>query len=573
MRATQSGHLQFDNGGMIRTSQLLHPQREPVPARAASTALFVRDAPDPAGSPEATRLEVLMSRRSDKARFAPNHFVFPGGSIDAGDHLNHDQLASRPGQTADELTYAQAAIRESLEEMGVLLARHTDGRWATQDEIAKIDRTQPLLPQLAALGLQMAADALWPLARWTAALEIPIRFDVLFLVARMPEGQTPVTDDAEQFEAQWLAPADALQLAAAGEMTLMFPTEVTLQRLSAYANVQALLDALQDGPLWHSLPRGGLLRGKVKRFMEHDSVYGELEMVCPDGQLHHAVDWQSEQPVALLKNTLRLTADNGGTMTGPGTNTYIVGDAATGYIVVDPGPKPQPSDDPHLARIMAATGGDVRAIICTHSHSDHSPAAAPLQALVLAAGRERPVIWGLASAPTARAGSQFIPDKALQDGQRWVLAHPDGAGHSHTLRAVYTPGHAANHVCLVLEEDGLLLSGDHILNGSTTVVDPPDGNMRLYLASLHKLADVCRAGDVGYILPAHGYALREPLQVIAKLHAHRMAREAKVKAAMAKIPDGTPEEWVAIAYADTPSALWPVAKRSLLAHVEHIRGM
>ena len=74
-------------------------------------------------------------------------------------------------------------------------------------------------------------------------------------------------------------------------------------------------------------------------------------------------------------------------------------------------------------------------------------------------------------------------------------------------------------------------------------------------------------------MPAHGYALREPLQVIAKLHAHRMAREAKVKAAMAKIPDGTPEEWVAIAYADTPSALWPVAKRSLLAHVEHIRGM
>ena len=125
----------------------------------------------------------------------------------------------------------------------------------------------------------------------------------------------------------------------------------------------------------------------------------------------------------------------------------------------------------------------------------------------------------------------------------------------------------------MLEEDGLLLSGDHILNGSTTVVDPPDGNMRLYLASLDKLAAVCQAGNIGFILPAHGYVLAQPLQVIEKLYAHRMAREAKVKAAMAQKPDGTPEDWVAIAYADTPEKLWPVAKRSLLAHVEHIRGL
>ncbi|WP_043340730.1 MBL fold metallo-hydrolase, partial [Comamonas sp. B-9] len=486
----------------------------------------------------------------------------------------------RTAQTTEELTYAQAAIRESLEEMGVLLARHADGRWASQAEVAGMDRSQPLLPQCAALGLTLAADMLWPLARWTAAQEIPIRFDVPFFVARMPEGQEPVTDDTEQFEALWVHPAQALQRAADGQMTVMFPTRVTLERLAAYPTVQALLDVLQalqqvqPGQwLWQSMPRGAMVDGEVRRFMEHETAYGELALVCPDGQLHHALGWQSAQPVPLLKNVQRLTADNGGTMTGPGTNTYLVGDAETGYIVVDPGPKPQPQDDPHLARILAATGGDIRAIVCTHSHADHSPGAAPLQALVAQAGRSKPVIWGLASACTARAGSHFTPDQALHDGQVLQLAHPSDPARSHSLRVLHTPGHAANHVCLVLEEDGLLFSGDHILNGSTTVVDPPDGNMRLYLASLAKLAQACEQGQIGFILPAHGYVLAQPLQVIAKLHAHRMAREEKVRDAMAQAPDGTPEDWVAIAYADTPERLWPVAKRSLLAHVEHIRGM
>lgn len=562
---------------MTRTSQLLHAQRQPVPARAASTALFLRDVPVPGGPAGATQLEVLMSRRSDKARFAANHYVFPGGSIDAEDALHHDQLAKRPTQTTDELTYAQAAIRESLEEMGVLLARRADGSWATQADVAQIDRNLPLLPQCAQLGLTLAADALWPLARWTAALEIPIRFDVPFLVARMPEGQAPVTDDAEQFEALWVAPGDAIARADAGEMTLMFPTQVTLQHLAKYANVQAVIDALQGGPLWHTLPRGGLVNGQVQRFMEHETVYGELAMVCPDGQLHHTVGWQSAQPVPLLKNLLRLTADNGGTMTGPGTNTYIVGDAATGFIVVDPGPKPQPDNDPHLARILAATGGDIRAIVCTHSHADHSPGAFVLQQLCQAQGASRPLIYGLPSAPTASASAQFTPDQALQDGEQLTLAAPAPAGQNtpitHTLRAVFTPGHAANHVCLVLEEDELLFSGDHILNGSTPIVNPPDGNMDAYLRSLDKLDAICAQEEIDFILPAHGYVLGAAREVIARLKSHRLAREAKVIAAMRALPGGSMQDWVAHAYADTPQPLWRLAERSLLAHVERIQAL
>ena len=141
---------------------------------------------------------------------------------------------------------------------------------------------------------------------------------------------------------------------------------------------------------------------------------------------------------------------------------------------------------------------------------------------------------------------------------------------------IHTPGHAANHLCLLLLEDGLLFSGDHILNGSTTVIDPPDGDMSAYLDSLDRLSAACAELRVGFILPAHGYALggpgEEALAVIAHLKAHRLRREARVLAAMQALPQGSLDEWVAQAYDDTPPRLWPVAKRSLMAHVARIEA-
>ena len=147
---------------------------------------------------------------------------------------------------------------------------------------------------------------------------------------------------------------------------------------------------------------------------------------------------------------------------------------------------------------------------------------------------------------------------------------------THTIQAIHTPGHAANHLCLLLVEDALLFSGDHILNGSTTVVDPPDGNMADYLDSLDRLDAVCAEHGVEFILPAHGYVLGGPIhaarKAIAKLKAHRLAREAKVLAAMQALPQGSMDDWVQHAYADVPPRMWPVAQRSLLAHVERIRA-
>ena len=555
---------------MTRPSQQLHPQREPVRPLSAATVLLLRDAPPESGPPG---LQVLMTRRSAQASFAPGAYVFPGGGIDAldADPATHAAAARRPSQSDEHLTQAIAAIRESFEELGVLLARHADGRMAGANDIAALNRHAPFAAQCQAQGLQLAADSVFVLARWTADRDLPKRFDVPFLVARMPEGQTPIADETEQFEPVWVRPQEALERHEAGQFFMIFPTIRTLQRLARFDSAQAVLTACAgEAPLWTSCPRAGLLAGKEARYMEDEMPFGELALVCPDGQIVHPLDWQSERPVQLLKNLQRLTAPNPGVMTGPGTNSYLVGDPATGYIAIDPGPQ----DTQHLERLWRAAGGDIRMIVCTHSHPDHSPGAAPLQALCVQAGRAAPPILGLPSAPTARAASEFTPERALQNGELLTLTGQALDGKiTHTLQVVHTPGHAANHLCLLLVEDALLFSGDHILNGSTTVVDPPDGNMADYLDSLDALDALCAQHGVEFILPAHGYVLGFARQAIAQLKVHRLAREAKVIAAMQALPDGSVEDWVAHAYADVPQRIWPVAQRSLIAHVERIRAL
>ena len=543
---------------MVRPSQLLHPQREPAVPRPAATVLLLRDSTG--GAPG---IEVLMTRRSATASFAPGAYVFPGGGIDAADAQAHDIAQHRPTQDGKRLTQAIAAIRESFEELGVLLARQADGRFVDAGEIAALDRHQPLAAQCRARGLRLAADQVFVLAHWTTDRDLPRRFDVPFLVARMPQGQEPVADEAEQFEPAWVRPADALARHEAGSFFMVFPTIRTLQRLAPFDSVDAVLNACAgEQPLWTSCPRGGMLHGAEHRFMEHDMPFGELALVSPDGQVVHHLDWRSDQPVPLLRNVTRLTAPNGGVMTGPGTNSYLVGDPQTGYIAIDPGP----DDAEHVERLWRAAGGDIRLIVCTHSHPDHAPGARPLQALC----DGKPPILGLPSAPTARSASEFVPDRELANGEQLVL---QGGGARHTLRAIHTPGHAANHLCLVLVEDGLLFSGDHVLNGSTTVVDPPDGDMSAYIDSLDVLSAACRAHQLDFILPAHGHVLGFPDRAIAHLKSHRLQREAKVLAAMQARPDGTVDDWVELAYDDVPPRMWPMAKRSLLAHVQRIEAL
>jgi glyoxylase-like metal-dependent hydrolase (beta-lactamase superfamily II) len=236
-------------------------------------------------------------------------------------------------------------------------------------------------------------------------------------------------------------------------------------------------------------------------------------------------------------------------MTGPGTNTYIIGSSA--LALIDPGPE----SAAHLAVMRSVVGDRLRWILCTHTHLDHSPGA---HALKLAAGGD---VIGMRAPPGASQDAQFAPDCVLEHGA--VLDCGE-----FVLRAVHTPGHASNHLCYLLEQEKLLFTGDHVMQGSTVVIAPPDGDMIAYLKSLHALL----ALDIARIAPGHGHPIDEPHAEARRLIAHRLMREQKVIAAFGVTNPATLDELLPIVYADTPQRLHPVARRSLHAHLIKLAG-
>jgi glyoxylase-like metal-dependent hydrolase (beta-lactamase superfamily II) len=251
----------------------------------------------------------------------------------------------------------------------------------------------------------------------------------------------------------------------------------------------------------------------------------------------------------LAPNLQRLVAPNPGPLTGPGTNTYVVG-LGPGFLVVDPGP----DDETHVDRILVATNGRISHVLCTHSHPDHSPGAAALKACTHA------VVMGQPAPRDEHQDDSYRPDRTLDDGD--VIEAPGAA-----VRAFHTPGHASNHVCLLLEPEGWLLTGDHLMGGSTVVILPPDGSMRLYLESLRRL----RTLPLTALLPGHGAVMPDPLGEIDRVIAHRLQRESKVVAGLRQLGGAASlSELLPIVYADTPVALHPLARYSLLAHLQKL---
>ena len=524
----------------------------PPDARRAASLLLLRDG--------AAGLELLMLRRAERdGDMRSGAAVFPGGVLDVRDREAHAHSlgeddavwSQRLSLSEGGLDYAVAALRETFEEVGLLLADRTPDLAALQPWRVRLQAGSGTIAELCrdhALRLDLRGLAYY--SHWLTPPGHPKRFDTRFFAALAPAGQQAEADNGEALELMWLQPRAALDPARG--LKLLPVTRRTLQEIARYADAHggavAVLDAIRARTgITVTMPRRGVRAGKPHVELPDGYAYAEIARLDPEGRGDVHADILPGRVVRLSPRILRITAPNPGVMTGPGTNTYLVGEGDA-WTAIDPGPE----SEAHVQTLLAAVPGRIVQILVTHTHRDHSPAA-----VALARATGAPVYGRRATNPQGQDES-FQPARELADGERLQL------GARTTLRVIHTPGHASNHLCYLLEEERLLFTGDHVMQGSTVVINPPDGDMGAYLRALGALLDA----DLEWLAPGHGFLVARPQTVLRGLIAHRLRREAKVAAALAARGYPAPiDALLPDVYDDVPAALHAVARRSLLAHL------
>lgn len=481
-------------------------------ARDAASIILARRTPE--GS-----YEVLLTRRPDSMRFMGGTYVFPGGALHDSD--TSEEIAARSGVSASEadkrlgepigpdtaLGLYCCGLRELFEEVGVLLARDTAGA-PVPPELVR-DRYRPrrdaigddarvLAGLLAADGLLLATDLLVPHGRLITPESSPIRFDARFFVAPFPEGQELSPDAEEVDEVVWMRPPEAIRAARDKSLNIPIPT-------------MSILQGLAEIPGYEQLLRGTRAEGKIV-----------------------------SAPLSPLVSY--VLAPNPGLATGPGTNTYVVGDGETA--IIDPAVA-----DPRFIEALTRAAGDrgrPSVILLTHLHPDHTGGVGVLAEQL---GCEVGAFEGI-------AGDAEHVTRHIADGEEIRVG---GA----TLRALHTPGHASGHLCYHLVEENALFAGDVVAGLGTVVIAPPDGDMGDYLATLERLEGL----GVERIYPGHGPEIADGPAKLAEYIAHRRDRERQVldalSAGLERIPD-----MVQRIYADVDPRLHPMAEMSVRAHLE-----
>lgn len=477
--------------------------------RPASTTVLVRSGP--AGP------ELLFVQRPQSMRAFGGFHAFPGGALDPGDFSDRAAAISTLSPQEAERTLGDAAgghpalgffvcaLREVFEEVGLLYAADGEspvvlaGDQMHEARRRVLDGAEPFAGILEALGLRLATHRLRFHARWRAPASLPVRFDARVFVA--PALGEPDPDPDEVDAVAWFTTGQALALTEAGAIKMAPPTVATVSSLARFPTAEAMLS-------------GADVAGERRRLERHSPL------------------------------VRRLVAPNPSVMTGPGSNTYLVGERD--LVVIDPG-----SMDPgHLSEVAGA--GKVRTIVVTHGHPDHSSGAADLAEMT---GAEL-------------AGSKRFADRAIPPAVTRILAGGDAVEVPGVrLEVIETPGHASDHICLWMPSEGAVFSGDLVLGEGTAVISPPDGNLVDYLRSLERV----RALSPKRLYPGH-YAPRDDAAEWIEFYIrHRKEREEEILACLSEGRRRV-EEIVVVVYASYPPQLHPIAARSVLAHLQKLEA-
>jgi endoribonuclease LACTB2 len=487
----------------------------PTPKDAAAIILLRPD-PDPAN------LEIFWAKRSTKLAFLGGFYAFPGGQRETSDA----EVPVRNSDDPDTAAMISCAARELFEEVGVLLTRGaqtlTIGQRASLlDDLESKRLSWPELLNL--YGLHFDANDFTFVGRWVTPPFAPRRFDTWFFLATCPAKQQPkVTEDSELESGEWIRARDAYAKWERSEVIAVPPVLHALKTLA-----------------------GGLTDDLVERFLSVPQARREPT---------RRIEFHPNYICFPVRTPTKLPATH--------TNCYLIYNSRE-ILVIDPG---SPYEDEQIALAgcvddLISEGRIVREIILTHVHPDHVAGVNALNDhLEQRQGTRAPVAAHRLTAESLK--NQVAVDRYIENNEMQELNGEPAI----RLRALYTPGHARGHLCFYAERSGALISGDNIVGFGSVLIDPPEGNMREYLASLRTMRAL---PNLSVLFGGHGPAIANPYEKIDEYIGHRLQRESLILAA---VRDGasSPKEIVARVYTDVSPKAHAMAERAVLAHLEKL---
>ena len=461
--------------------------------------------------------EVFLVKRSDKLAFLGGFHAFPGGQIDPGDAEVQVRNAPNP-ETAAMIS---GAARELFEELGVLVAHGgetlTKGqRVSILDDLGSGRMTWPAL--LDHYELYLDANDFTFAGRWVTPPFNARRFDTWFFLVNCPPKQEPNVIAGELASGEWITSTDAYDLWLRDQIVAVPPTLHALRTLAT-----------------------GMGPDLTQRFLSIPEAHGQPE---------RRITFRPNFTCFPVRTPTRPPATH--------TCCYIVFNSKE-ILIFDPG-SPYEDEQEALATCideMMSEGRRVREIILTHLHPDH---VGGVNALKSHLGGSVPVA---AHAQTAEALTDVHVDRLIEDNDVITLEGEPRI----QLRALHTPGHALGHLCFHDEDRGVLMTGDNIVGVGSVLIDPPQGNMRVYLESLERMRSI---PNLSVLLGGHGPAIATPYQKIDEYISHRLERERNILEAV-RAGATTPKEIVEKVYTDVSPKAYGMAERAVIAHLEKLK--